>query len=195
MHFPFFFNDPAELRDRSDEELIVRCGDEPQCFEELVRRYEAAFMRKAQGIVGSREDAEDAVQEAFLRIYQYADRYRLVPGATFKSWAYRILLNTVFTRYQKLKRARERTAPIGSEYYEVLPDTESMQFARLEGSEYVISVLARLPDTFARILRLYFLEDRSQKEIARIEGVSVGAVKTRMHRAKLAFKRAEESMR
>jgi DNA-directed RNA polymerase specialized sigma24 family protein len=51
----------------------------------------------------------------------------------------------------------------------------------------VLATLAKLPDAFARVLRLQFLEGKSQEEIAQAEGTSVAAIKTRVHRAKKAF--------
>lgn len=194
--FSFLFDCSDDvLRELPDEAVLAHAVRNPASFAELVRRYEAAFVRKARTILRTQEDAEDAVQEAFMRIYQYADRYEEVPGASFKSWAYRILLNVVFTRYQKAKRLNERTATLATEYYEILPDTEMQQFEQKELREYLVSVFARMPDAFAETLKLYFLEGLSQREIAEREGVSEGAIKTRMHRAKHAFRYVVESMR
>ncbi len=192
-----FFSDCSEeiLRELPDEAVLAHALSHPSSFAELVRRYEAAFLRKARSILHSEEEAEDAVQEAFMRIYRYGERYTEVPGATFKSWAYRILLNVVFTRYGRLKHARERSAVLSVEQYEILPDTESQQFEQKELREYLVSVFARMPDAFAETLKLYFLEGLSQREIADRVGVSEGAIKTRMHRAKVAFRQAVDSMR
>lgn len=113
----------------------------------------------------------------------------MTEGASFKSWAYRILLNTVFTRYQKRKRDWSHTAALDPEIYEMLPDLESRTAERAEVSEYILSVLVRLPENFARVLELHFLEGKPQKEIAEMENLSVGAVKTRIHRAKEEFRK------
>ena len=172
----------------SDEELLVASIQHPHVFTELLTRYQDAFIRKAQTILHNREDAEDAAQEAFMKIYQYAGRFEQIEGASFKSWGYKILMNTSFTKYQKLKRDRLAIAPFEMEFYEMLPDTEMEQFENQELRDYVMSVFSRMPDSMARVLRLYFLEKRPQKEIADMEGTSVGAIKTRMHRAKIEFR-------
>lgn len=178
----------------SDEELLRRSVKKPKLFGELLNRYQDAFLRKALGIVRSREEAEDIVQEAFAKIYLNAGRFVVQDGASFKSWGYKILMNTAFTHYQKRKRVWEGTAELDPELYEMLPDRESRQFEKEELRDYLISVFSRMPEHFARILRLHFLDGLPQKEIASREGISVGAVKTRIHRAKREFKKTNKTI-
>ncbi len=177
------------LTNLSDEEVLARSVAEPDLFSVLLDRYQSAFIRKAESILRLREEAEDAVQDTFTKIYIAAPRFTVTEGASFKSWAYRILLNTVFTRYQKRKRDWSHTAALDPEIYEMLPDLESRTAERAEVSEYILSVLVRLPENFARVLELHFLEGKPQKEIAEMENLSVGAVKTRIHRAKEEFRK------
>jgi RNA polymerase sigma-70 factor (ECF subfamily) len=110
-------------------------------------------------------------------------------GATFSSWGYSILTRQCFTRYQKLRKLRARTAPLEPETYERIVDTSDF-VGELSAKDEVLVALAKLPESFARVLRLQFLEGRSQEEIAEIEGDSVSAIKTRVHRAKKLFKNA-----
>jgi RNA polymerase sigma-70 factor (ECF subfamily) len=171
----------------SDEEVLARSVREPRAFSLILERYQDAFLRKAEGILRSKEDAEDVVQEAFTKIYLNAARFKTVPGATFKSWAYRILVNTALTRYQVLKRKRTLTADLDPEYYEMLPDqTNEGEVHEIRDS--VISVLSRMPNHMARALRLHIIERRPQEEVAAMEGITVGALKTRIHRAKKEFR-------
>jgi len=85
------------IDERSDEELLALSIKKPEVFGILLDRYQNAFLRKSQSVVFSREEAEDIVQETFTKIYTNAHRFEVVPGASFKSWGYRILLNTSFT--------------------------------------------------------------------------------------------------
>lgn len=173
----------------SDEEVLARSVSEPDLFGVLLDRYQSAFLRKAESILRNREEAEDAVQEAFTKVYIAAPRFTVTEGGSFKSWAYRILMNTAFTKYQKRKREWARTAPLEPEVYETLPDLESRTSERFEATDYVLSVFARLPEHFERVLRLHFIDGKPQKEIAEMENLSVGAVKTRIHRAKEEFRK------
>ncbi len=178
--------------DASDEAVLAASRKDPRVFAVLVDRYEAAFLRKAQSILYSREDAEEVVQDTFTRVYLYADRYKPQEGAIFSSWAYAILTNLCFTRYQKLKKLRGRTTALDPEVYERLKDDKEF-LEDLTLQDQVFMALAKLPETAARVLRLQFLEGKTQEEIAELEGTSVGAVKTRVHRAKILFKEVAES--
>jgi len=184
-------NKKEEVEEKSDEEILALSIQSPSLFAILVERYQDAFLRKAQRVLRDHEEAQDLVQESFTKIYMNAGKFKEVPGASFKSWGYKILLNTAFTRYQKLKRGREVLVRIDEELKELFPDTKESFTKTQEVSDYVASIISRMPQALGHILKLHFLEDKSQKEIAETEGMSVGAVKTRIHRAKKEFKRIE----
>src|SRR3990167_929061 len=87
-----------------DEEILRKSLRDPSQFKILVARYQEPFLRKAWGIVRKQEDAEDIVQEAFVKIYRYGANFQKRAGIQFKSWAYKILMNTAFTHYQDIKK-------------------------------------------------------------------------------------------
>ena len=173
----------------SDSEVLEASRTNPELFAILVDRYEAAFLRKARTILYSKEDAEEVVQDTFTRLYVYADRYKPQEGASFTSWAYAILIRLAFTRYQKLKKLRGRTMDLEPETFERLPD-ETAFMEDLSLRDEVLVAFSRIPESASRILRLQFIEGKSQEEIATSEGSTVSAVKTRVHRAKKLFKQA-----
>ncbi|HBM45879.1 MAG: ECF subfamily RNA polymerase sigma-24 subunit [Parcubacteria group bacterium GW2011_GWF2_38_76] len=182
----------TNYKEHKDEEVLAISVANPNVFGVLIERYEEAFLRKARSIIGHTDDVNDIVQETFTKIYLNADKFRPMPGASFKSWAYRILLNVTFTWYGKLKKGREAVMRLDPELDEVIPDKKaSSEFERETTKDYVISVLVRMPDSFAKVLRSYFIEGKSHKEIAKEERVSVEAIKTRMCRAKKEFKKIE----
>lgn len=183
-----------DVESRSDEEVLRLSQREPDAFEVLVARYEEAFLRKARHILYAKEDAEEVVQDTFTRIYIYADRFSLQEGASFSSWAYAILIRLCYTRYGKMKKIRARTQDLEPEAYERLPDTGNF-LEDLSIRSEVLAALAKLPETAARILRLQFIEGKSQDEIAKLEGSSIPAVKTRVHRAKKLFKQAYDNQK
>lgn len=178
-----------DLTDASDEEVLRASQRDTVAFAVLVERYEAAFLRKARNILRTPEDAEEAVQDAFTRIYLYADRFQPQEGASFSSWGYAILVRVCYTRYAKQKKERERSADLEPEAYERLPDTADF-LEDLSVRNEVLAALAKLPETASRILRLQFIEGKTQEEIAVLEKSTVPAVKTRVHRAKKLFKKA-----
>lgn len=180
-----------DLKDALDHEILLRSRKNPDLFGILVDRYEDAFLRKAKSILYSEEDAEEVVQDCFTRIYLYADKFKPQEGASFSSWAYSILIRLSFTRYQKLKKHRGVTAELDPELYEKAADTEEF-LEDLSIRSEVLAALARIPEAAAKILRLQFIEGKTQEEIAVSEDLSIAAVKTRVHRAKKDFKKAYE---
>lgn len=177
--------DPQEL---SDEQLLAASVREPDMFEHLIARYEQAFMRRARHILRVEEDAEDCVQEVFVKMYLNAERFHEVPGARLSSWGYAILTNTALTLYAKKKRRAGHTVELTPEHYESLRDTTPGILELAERDDYVVRVLSKMPEALARVLELHFLRGIPQQEIAAEEGVTVGAIKTRVHRAKAEFR-------
>ncbi len=150
----------------------------------LVDRYQKAFMRKSMKMLGSSEAAEDAVADTFLKIYKNAHQFSERRGASFRSWAYKILTNTCYNELIRRNKARlVETYDFAD--LDVVGSTESES---TDTSSYVHSVLARMPQSLSRFLKMYFFEDRSQKEIAVQEHMSEVAVRSRIHRAKKTFK-------
>lgn len=176
----------------TDEEVLQASLADPDFFVYLVRRYEEPFLRKARGILYKREDVEDVVQETFAKIYLHAPRFKKVEGASFKSWGFRILMNTAFTKYRKVVREAGATVELLPEHYEQLPDDSHEETFHLELSDYVISIFAKMPNHLVRVLELHFIQELPQQAIAEREGTSVGAIKTRVHRAKAHFKKLAE---
>ena len=179
----------------SDEELLAQSVSSPSLFEELVRRYEAPFLRKAESIIRDRRLAEDIVQESFTKIYLHATTFADTSPGAFKAWSYTIVTNTAFTYYKKQKRIREHKVDITPEHYEAIGDTamDAVHEADVV-KDAVVSVLVRLPAATRRILSKVYIDDRSHKDIAEEEQVSVQVIKTRIHRARNAFKKIFESM-
>ncbi len=190
-----FSSTGEDLAALSDAQVLARSRQEPDLFAILVRRYEAAFLRRARAIVFSPEDAEEIVQDTFTKIYLYADRYAPQEGATFASWAYTILNRVAYTKYAAARKARAHRAELEPEHYEALPDERAEFFEDLSIRNEVLAVLTKLPETAARILRLQFFEGKTQEEIAESEDLSIPAVKTRVHRAKKLFKKVYDKQR
>ncbi len=179
----------TELTSLSDEELLQLSLSKPSAFEMLVARYQSQFLNRATSVVGSRDAAEDVVQEAFIRVYRFAPRFKGESGS-FRAWSLTILMNVARTHYRKVARGRESVAELTSEHYESLPD---LSIHAKEGhQEYAKEViekgLSQAPEDVAQILKLAFIDDLPYAEIAEKLGISVPAVKTRVHRAKAVLR-------
>lgn len=184
----------SDEREMPDEEVLALSLKHPSLFAMLVRKYEAPFLRKAMGIIKDAQEAEDIVQEAFTKIYLNAGKFKKQEGAQFSSWGYRIVVNTALTHYAKKKKSREREVELDEEIWALIPDRNLKQFEKKELSDLVASVLVRMPEPLAKALSGFFIEGKRHEEIAAEQGLTVGAVKTRVHRAKQEFKRVFETI-
>jgi RNA polymerase sigma-70 factor, ECF subfamily len=171
----------------SDEDILTRSINEPWLFAFLVDRYEAAFVRKVRGILRDTRDVEEVVLDTFTKIYVNSHTFTPQAGAQFSSWAYRILLNTAFTRYQKLVKEGQRFAVLDPEFEQFVSEDKGSA-AVVEKRDAVERILARLPGHFAYVLRLHYLERWSHDDIAKVTKENVGTIKARIHRAKAAFR-------
>jgi len=172
-----------------DEELLEVSLKSPGAFEVLLGRYQSQFLSRAQSVTGSRDVAEDVVQETFVRIYRFAPRFRKDAG-NFRAWAITILMNVARTHYRKFARDREFSVTLSPDHYESLADhsVETKEGDSEYARDVIQKALAHAPQDVARILTLAFLDDLPYKDIAKKEGLSVAAVKTRVHRAKAVLR-------
>jgi len=170
-----------ELGNLSDEQLLEYALKSPSAFEFLVVRYQKLFLERALYIIKDRDEAEDVVQDTFVRIYRFAPRFCGDSGS-FKSWAMTILMNVARTKYQKKAKEWKRTAPLSSEHYESLSAPSEHDAAHAK--DIIERAFAFVPNDVAHILKLAFIEQLSYREIADREDSTEGAIKTRVHRAK-----------
>lgn len=180
-----------EQNNLKDEEILALSQEDPAYFSFLVDKYKEAFLRAARGITHNLEEAEDIVQETFVKVYRYAGSFQKRPGIEFKSWAYRILINTSITHYQKLKKERGNTEYLDPVLYEDNPVLSEHKNLGLEKDmkESVAKAIGKMPEHLGRVLKLYYFDDMSYEEIAKAEKISMPALKMRIFRAKRVFKK------
>ena len=172
-----------------DEEILRLAIDDPSYFAFLVDKYQVPFLRKAMGVVRSQEEAEDIVQETFTKIYRYSGNFKKQKDIEFKSWAYKILMNTSFTHYQKLKKTNANTEYLDPVLYEDKFE-EKHELAEIHDAKTAVqAVITKMPEHLAKVLKLYYLEDRSYADICKIEKISIPTLKMRLFRAKRLFEK------
>lgn len=178
-----------EQKKMTDVEILERSQTEPEYFSVIVDRYQKRFMARALHIVRSKEEAQDIVQDTFVKIFSHGRKFKERPDAQFSSWAYKILINTCFTFCKKSNRERVFVERADNEMMSLIGDTQTFAEKYLDIDEF-LSRISKIPVALARVLTLTVLEGKTQEDIARIEGISSGAVRTRLHRAKALFKKA-----
>lgn len=172
----------------TDENILLLSVKNPEIFSILVKRYRILFLRKAKYILKNDEDAEDIVQDAFVKIYLNASKFHFVEGATFKSWGYRILVNSCFTKYSKKKKEMQFMMELDSELLETIPDHGDLEVEKKLDLDYLLSLISKLPTKLAEVLKKHIIEGKSQQKVAIETGLSDVAVRARIHRAKQKIK-------
>jgi len=185
---------------KEEENLLAcaRAGD-TAAFASLVMPHRDGILRLTQRILRNREDAEDAVQTAFLDALRHLDAFQ--GRSRFSSWLSRIAMNAAFLKLRTTRRKNEASLDemaVGEtaarfEVVEGRPNPEqecSLKEARL----LLAKAIDRLEPLYAEVLHMFHVQELSAKEAARILGVPVGTVKARLHRARSRLSRRLQSM-
>ena len=175
------------LEDRTDEALVeLAVRGEAGSFAMLVARHRQRAIRIAYGIVHNPSDAEDAVQDAFIRAYRGLARFR--GAARFSSWIYRIVVN------ESVRMVRGRHSTV--ENVDLDAQCASDEHMDTERVLMVRECLASLPDKLRVVLALRGEEDLDYSDIAEILSIPVGTVRSRLHEARMLFARCwKEAMK
>lgn len=163
----------------SDATLVerTRAGD-LEAFALLVGRYQGRFLRYARNMLGSVEDAEEAVQDAFVRAYRGLDRSEV---DRFPAWAFRILVNRCRTAFRRRERRRRLFAGWdAADQADLAADPPAPESA---WREEVDRALAELPVDQREAFLLKHADDLSYAEMRDLTGASVPALKMRVSRA------------
>lgn len=179
-----------------DESALVaqaKAGDQ-NAFAELVNRYERKIYRLAKNITRNDEDAEDVLQDAFLKAYTHLDNFK--GDSKFYTWIVRIAVNEALMRLRKRKTDRsvplDEPVELGEETVQreiaVWEDNPEQQYSQEEWRKILDEAVDSLKPDFRTVFVLRDIEELSTEETAETLGISVPAVKSRLLRARLALR-------
>jgi RNA polymerase sigma-70 factor (ECF subfamily) len=173
--------------------LRVRSGDW-SAMDELVQRHYRTVYNLAFRLSNSYDDAQDIVQEAFIRVQKALPDFR--GDANFTTWLHRIVKN-VFLDERKKQRIRTHSSleemveledtSVSRQVEDPQPGPERV-IERFERAELVQRAVMALPPNQRLMIALYHFQHRSYEEIAEVMGLPIGTVKSRLNRARLALK-------
>jgi RNA polymerase sigma-70 factor (ECF subfamily) len=179
-----------------DESSLVaqaKAGDQA-AFSELVNHYERKIYRLAKNITRNDEDAEDVLQDAFLKAYTHLDNFK--GDSKFYTWIVRIAVNEALMRLRK--RKTDRTVPLdepvelGEETVAreiaVWEDNPEQRYSKEEWRNILDAAVDDLKPDFRTVFVLRDIEELSTEDTAETLGISVPAVKSRLLRARLALR-------
>jgi len=165
-----------------EDSILVRAAQDGDvdAFEELVRRYQTSIYRVALRKLGSPADAQDAVQETFVRAWRALPRFR--HDSAISTWLYRIVTRRALDRIA----SRRSTGTLNEVEAEAGPDP-AQAAEHQERLRAIRRAIAKLPPDQRAALVLREFEGLSYQEVAQVLGASVPAIKTRIHRARLTI--------
>jgi RNA polymerase sigma-70 factor, ECF subfamily len=180
----------------SDELALVQAakGGDVGAFEELVKRYDRNVFRIAQHITQNREDAEDVVQDAFLKAYQNLAQFQ--GQSKFYTWLVRIAVNEALMRLRRRRPERmvsldedvkTEDDSVPREVADWSPNPEQL-YSQSELHDILTKTIQGLPPSFRTVFVLRDVEGLSTEEAAEALDLSIPAVKSRLLRARLQLR-------
>ena len=180
--------------ERSDTELVekVRAGCE-RSFEELIGRYNTKAFNLALRLTRNYEDAEEVLHDAFVSAYRKLDAFE--GKSSFSSWFYRITVNAALMKLRKLKNKRMLSledvnpsirASWQTERSEEYPDKVTY---RAQLQELLSAAIEKLPEEYRVVFVMRDVSGLSNREVSSILNLSIPAVKSRLHRARLMLRK------
>ncbi|MGA3097929.1 MAG: sigma-70 family RNA polymerase sigma factor [Bryobacteraceae bacterium] len=179
-----------------DEAAVVALAREGdvRAFSELVRRYEGKIFRLAQHVTQNREDAEDVLQETFMKAYEHLDQFQ--GNSKFYTWIVRIAVNQALMKLRRRKTDRsvslDETIDTGEDTVvrEIAAWDEDPEdrYSREELAKILDTAVQSLDPPYRTVFQLRDIDELSTEETAEALGLSVPAVKSRLLRARLQLR-------
>jgi len=177
----------------TDEEVVERVlAGETGLFEVLMRRHNQRVYRAARAIVRQEPEAEDVMQEAYVRAYQHLDQF--AGRAKFSTWLIRIAVHEALLRMERRKRFQDASSPqepagdTMSSFAASGPDPESL-YSTHEASRFLEQAIDALPEKYRTVSVLREVEELSTEDTAHALELTEENVKTRLHRARALLRR------
>ncbi len=178
----------------SDEELIIEFQKEKvEAFNELVIRYKDKLVNFLYRYTGDKDEAEDLAQDAFIKLYRSKHLYKEI--AKFSTWFYTIAINTAKTDARKKNRFNTLSIsdydPENEKDYEIPANVQSPDEYANAGIEnyYIQKAIDSLEESFKEVIILRDIEDMDYEEIAKVTGLPLGTVKSRINRGREKLKK------
>ena len=156
-------------------------GETP-AYRELVNRHKDYAFTIAYRILNSREDAEEAAQDAFVRAFNGLQNFN--KEAKFTTWFYRVVMNAALTIQQKKKLVTEDIDNVHTNSLVLRGEDYADTMKRKEQQYYIKEALKLLSPDDVTMITLFYLKEQSLEEIADIVGIETNTVKVKLHRAR-----------
>jgi RNA polymerase sigma-70 factor (ECF subfamily) len=183
----------TDYKKLSDEQLIFKFQQEDvQAFNEIVLRYKDKLVNCLFRYTGSRDESEDLAQDTFLKLYRSKHLYREI--AKFSTWFYTIAINIAKTNLRKKSRYNSISIsdfdPENDKDFDLTADVQLPDDAAnaVTENEFIQKAINQLSDKFKEVIIMRDVEDLEYEEIAKITGLPLGTVKSRINRGREKLK-------
>lgn len=170
----------------TDESLVARiCESDHQAFAQIVERHSGLFFQAAYRMCANAEDAEEIVQEAFIKLWKNPQAFDASKGTKFTTWFYRVVTNLA------IDHVRRKKPQAGPDVLDYMADKAPLADQALEDKDQqgaLEAAIQNLPERQKAALNLCFYEGLSNKEAADVLGVGVKALESLLMRAKKTLK-------
>ena len=191
----------AKWKELTDEELMLLVQDgETDCFDLLVDRFKVRLFNYLFRLTGNREEAEEVAQEAFVKAYIHAGKYKTI--ARFSTWLYTIATNLVRNRMRSKSRAPKifslwsagRGESEEEKVIDVMDPGRSPEdvINDQELSEVIRRAIQQIPEKYRESFVLREINQLSYEEISAVTGLKLGTVRSRINRARNHFREIVE---
>ena len=178
------YGDQSECDD--DALLVGTATGDRKAFQTLMERHSKPMLALAQRVVGNAHDADEVVQEAFLKVWSLAERWDPEGKATFSTWLYRVVLNGSLDR---LRRAPMASLDEAGDIADPTPSSLDQTLAR-QRHKIIVQAMTRLPARQQAVLSLHYFGEISGPQVAEVLELSLSACEALLARGKKALRKA-----
>ena len=175
------------MKNLTDWEIIesVKRGNRSD-FSILVDRYKNKAFSLLKRMLKNEQDAEETLQDSFMKAYNSLNNFK--GESKFSTWFYKIVYNTALTKLSSKKRKTEREMSSVEDHFDLKSDYDFNISENKDFSVFVNDLVNKLPERFAAVISLFYLDEMSCEEISKVMNVSVSNVKVMLHRSRNALK-------
>jgi RNA polymerase sigma-70 factor, ECF subfamily len=168
---------------RVDEDIatLLRSGDRERAFAAVLEHYESKIYRLCRVLLRDHAQAQDAAQESLVRIWKAIGTYDST-AASVSTWVYAIARNRCFTALERRRQLESLSEQAVADEVDAIATPELADGD--ERDAHLRELVALLPERLRRVVTLYYYEDRSIEEVARMLACPEGTVKTHLFRAR-----------
>lgn len=171
-----------KLNDQHFINLVI--GGDTHAFAILVDRYKNMVFTLSVKMLQSREEAEEAAQDTFLKVYKSIEKFK--SESKFSTWLYKVTYNTCLDRLKSKKRSLLQTSVDDFEEKDVISFTNVLDaIESRERKQMIQKCLDQLPAEDRFLLTLYYFQENSLKEISKIMGINENNLKIRLYRSRI----------